>query len=72
MSCCKSNLKSLFEIFSLVKLWDCVDLASTIISEVMTKSELNIDELWVDEMKEKLRKLNLPVSGSKAISCEQL
>lgn len=47
-------------------------VASTITREDMAESELNIDELYVDELKEELRKLNLQVSGSKAVLRERL
>lgn len=47
-------------------------VASTITREDMAESELNIDELCVDELKEELRKLNLQVSGSKAVLRERL
>lgn len=38
----------------------------------MTEQELNIDELFVDELKEELRKLNLQVSGNKTVLRERL
>lgn len=47
-------------------------VASTITREDMAESELNIDELCVGELKEELGKLNLQVSGSKAVLCERL
>jgi hypothetical protein len=38
----------------------------------MAEKELDINELCVDELKEELRKLNLQVSGSKAVLRERL
>lgn len=47
-------------------------VTSTITREDMAESELNIDELCVEELKEELRKLNLEVSSSKAVLRERL
>ncbi|KAG5319044.1 MOS1T transposase, partial [Pseudoatta argentina] len=38
----------------------------------MAETELNVDELSVDELKEELRRLNLKVNGSKAVLRERL